>query len=100
VTDYRLYQAFAERDDVVVWERLPAHLEASPLRDYPASRTRLRAALLDTDALFVMSPRSYDQLTRIMRSSEGPEWVTCTESEVCVVAHLASSASLCPTVDH
>jgi len=48
VTDYAHYQAFAEHERVLVWDRFPAYLEPSDARDHPDQIPRLlRAEKLD-----------------------------------------------------
>ena len=44
LTDFDHYQAFAGRDRLLVWERLPAAIEPTEAREFPASRDDLPKA--------------------------------------------------------
>jgi hypothetical protein len=98
VTDYAHYQAFADRDEVVVWDRFPAYLEPSPGRDHPGSHAQLRAAALAPDALLVMSHRTYADVLDVMRGSGEPvPWVRCDEGTRWLVLRTEGGPTPCPT---
>lgn len=92
VTDFLHYQAFAGRDRLLVWERLPVALETPLGPEAPEQRPALLRALRDTDALWVMSGASYRTLTA---ADVGPI-ERCAGPTEFVVAHRRGGRVPCP----
>jgi hypothetical protein len=97
LTDFAHYQAFAGRDRLLVWERLPAAVEPTEAREFPASRLGLVALLVDLDGLVIVSDSSYARLTGALRSAGiEPSFEVCAEEATFVVARPRTGHTPCP----
>jgi hypothetical protein len=98
VTDFAHYQAFAGRDRLLVWEWLPASLEPTEAREFPASRDRLARVLTDLDGLVIVSDASFERLGAALRRSGAEPLEICRADSTLVIARSASSRTECPAL--
>lgn len=97
LTDFAHYQAFAGRDRLLVWERLPAQLEAPGGPESPSLRPALLSVLRDVDALWVVSPASYDALTTALaEAGEAHAIERCEGPTDFVLARRRAGRIACP----
>lgn len=99
LTDFAHYQAFAGRDRLLVWERLPAILEPTEAREFPASRAGLVTLLSDLDGLLIVSDASFAELNATLRAAGiEPSFERCEGERSFVVARPRSSHTECPSL--
>ncbi len=97
LTDFAHYQAFAGRDRLLVWERLPAARAPEDARELPASRQALARELSRFDGLVIVSDASFEILMEALRSAGvEPSFELCRRSPAFLVARASSSETECP----
>ncbi len=96
VTDYPHYQAFAERDDVLVWDRFPAHLAPSDARDRAGADPGLLRDNVRADAWIVLAPtRRSEVLGRVAAAGAPTDWRPCRRGDDWVALAPAGDRALC-----
>ena len=96
VVDYGMHQAFFDRDNVVVWERLPSSLATGDERYFPLSRTALTGVLAERAAYFVVTERSLGPLFALAGDAGVIDDVeTCIAAAGVIVARRVSLSRPC-----
>jgi len=96
VVDYVMHQAFFDRDDIIVWERLPTAVAAGKQRFFPRSREVLTGSLAERAAYYVVTPASFGPLLGLLGDAGVAEQIEpCLITADIIVARRVSLSGPC-----